>query len=289
LGIALYLHGATYAAFITGALVCLSCASFCLATMREPQSLHFLGMKRFWDDATTRMAYTLATAIKLCHRLPILWWLLVTFSCYWFLLNSVSYLWPVVMGSQFGVGKWSIEWYGMVLILPLLSALTAQIVAWLGDRHHCVKGVKMTNKLLQRWMMGSCILSGIAILILGASQYMGYIQFPLFAISIMVLEGVCGIVEPCYTTLMHNYIPDGHSQERATVLSIGSVIYGLLMLVLMVPSSGHSAVANAVGWGFPAGILLVVVGISIWKIRQHTKQDLPHNMLIRPTTMEETI
>lgn len=269
LGITMYLMGIPYMAFVLAAMLNLSCATYCIAEMREPHSLSFVNFKTLWGSAIRRLTDKTLLGIQICKKVPAIWWLLCIYAVYEFLLGVVGYLWPVTMAEQFGRAKWSAEWYLMVLMVPALAAAGSHILAWWGDHAHKETGKKMTNRDLRLWLIGGSVVAALAIMGLGILNRSGVINFPIFVFTILTVELTYGLTETCYDTLVHNYIPNHHSQERATVMSIGGMLNSLLLLVLLVPSSGKAGESSPVGWILPAAILLLVAIVSGFFLRKH--------------------
>lgn len=274
LGVTFYLYGVAYVAFVLGGMTCLNCIIYCLAQMQESRSLHFFSFKQFWGDAGSRMAEVVVTAFRVCHRVPALRWLILAFACYGFLFNVVGYLWPIALGSQYGTEKWSPNWYIMAFAVPATCALGSQILAWWGNRLHQKTGQKMSTQSLLRWMIGTCVFAALPIMALGAAQVFGRVPFFVFAWGVLSLQSTQGIVDPCYSALMHYYIPEQNSRERATIMSIGTMLNGFLMLLLLVPSSSPSGTSTTIGWILPAGILLIMAIVAKLKVGKCEGRDL---------------
>ncbi len=274
-GVTLYLHGVAYVAFVIGAFVCLSCTTFCMAEMRESRILHFAGPRQFWSEAVAKMGATLSTAARVCHRVPVLWYLLLTYAGYYFLFNVVGYLWPIAMGSLYGTSKWSIQWYLMAFGVPATCAISSQILNAWSARYHFRTGTKAPASCLIKWMLGTCFLGTIPILVLGITQWTTQVPFGLFAWGVLSLQSSQGIIDPSYSALINQYIPAGNSQERATIMSFGTMLQGLLILVLLVPSSmSTTGSADVVGWLLPSGIMLAILIVSARRVWMHEKKQL---------------
>lgn len=281
IGVTLYLHEVAYSAFVIGALICLSCTTYCATEMHESRRLHFVNLRHFWSTATTKMANTLVSAVRVCHRVPVLWWLILTFAGYWFLFNTIGYLWPMALGSLFGTNKWSIPWYIMAFGVPATCALSSQLLSWWSARHHHKTGQKMPTSILLKWMIGTCLFGSLPIFVLGVAQWMGSIPFWLFASCVLALQSSQGIVDPAYSALINYYIPNENSQERATIMSVGAMIQGLLLLIFLVPSNmSSSGEAGVAGWILPSGIVLAILVLSVSRIATYEKNNRRDVMLV---------
>lgn len=277
MGVAMFLHGVGYIAFVTGSMVCLCCAAYCMAVMEETASLKFLDWNEFKKIAFRSIKDTITTGVRACHATPILWWLLAFYAIYDFLIGVVQYLWPVFMSANWGAQKWSPEWYGMVFAVPMVSAFGAHFISWWGDFVQHKTGKKASNWALRTLMYGTTVFFVVLpILGLGLLNFFGMASFAVFALSILCVESTAGTITPCFESLMNNYIPAKNTKERATILSIGSMLSGLLLLLLLIPSSGASGATTVVGWILPACLLLVVIILGYFRFRSlenvHRKQ-----------------
>lgn len=269
IGITAYLHHISYIAFIVGSLVSLGCLTYLMAEMEETRSIPFIDAKRFGKVVYEHAVQTIRTAFKVCNRAPVIWWLLGIFAVYKFLTNIVTYLWPVAMGAQFGAAKWSPGWYILAIGIPLVTALNSRAMAWWGDRAQKKTGKRLPNQALRRWLMASFLVSSIPIIALGILNQKGIISLTFFMLTIIAVEGVFGVVETAFETLVSNYIPHHNAQERATILSLGSVVRGILVFLLIVPSNGGTGMNTPVGWILPGILLLLAVFIAAPRIRAH--------------------
>ena len=68
-----------------------------------------------------------------------------------------------------------------------------------------------------------------------------------------------------------NYIPASHAAERATVLSFGSLVKGLFVVMLAIPTGGIGGAKSLVGWVLPAGLLLIVALIGNFVLRREER------------------
>lgn len=121
----------------------------------------------------------------------------------------------------------------------------------------------------------TCLLCGFSVLALGWFTFksLQHYQFPLFIFVVLLVEFAYGLVQPCYETLVNNYIPDASSDERATILSFGSIARSLLAILLTVPAGGHSAETTTIGWMIPAAILLVFTLIARHAMKKKEKEE----------------
>ncbi|OGQ48087.1 MAG: hypothetical protein A3H42_00930 [Deltaproteobacteria bacterium RIFCSPLOWO2_02_FULL_46_8] len=274
LGVTTYLYGAPYIAFLVMTLLSMGCLSYCLSSMEESQSLVFFNVKsNLWQLMRTHTVKTIKIAVQLCRTNKLIQWFTIAFVGYTFLFNIVDRLWPVALGGQFGIQKWSYQWYAMVMIIPLCSAMAAHLLARRGDKAN-EKKAKNSMAGLRHWLFSCIYLSALAILFLGWANRQGIINFPVFLISILVVEASFGIVKPAFESLVCHYMPEEHAQERATILSVGSALRSVLVFIFIIPSRGVSDAMSPVGWMLPASILLVIGVVSHFYIRRYQKRNL---------------
>ncbi len=289
LGITLYLQGVPSVAFVVGAMICLSTATYCIAEMCETRVLRFANLRYIWGNIASKVHQTIKTGFKVCHQYPVLWWLLAIYASYDLLISVLGFLWPVAMVALFGSAKWSKEWYIMAFAVPLVAALGAHLLAWSGDRSYHISGKKMTNRTLRYWLIGGGFCASLPIVLLGFLTQPQVLNFATFAVVVLLVRLTAGVMEPCYNALVHNYIPDHHSRERATILSIGGMINGLMLLLLFVPSSGKTGATSPYGWILPASILILVLFFGNSRLRKYEaeKNELP--VLDPVLTREEAV
>ena len=274
LGITTYLYGAPYIAFLVMTLLKLGCLSYCFSAMEESKSLVFFNIEsNLWQLMRTHTIKTIKIAVNLCRTNKLIQWFTIAYVNYVFLFNIVDRLWPIALGGQFGIQKWSYQWYVMGLIIPLCSAMTARLLAHWGDKTQ-KKDIVHSATGLGRWFFVCVYLSTFAILFLGWVNHQGIINFPVFLVSVLILEASAGIVYPAYETLVCHYMPAEHAQERATVLSIGSALRSVLVFIFIIPSRGTSDAMSPVGWMLPASILLVMGVVSHFYIRLYQKKSV---------------
>ena len=147
-----------------------------------------------------------------------------------------------------------------------------------------VDGKKKSMTGLKIWFFGCVFVSVVAVLFLGVVNIQKIVNFPVFLISILIVEAGYGIVKPAFESLVCHYLPNEHAQERATVLSIGSALRSVLVLLFIIPSRGSSDAMSPVGWMLPAGVLLIIGTISLLRINYYEKQEFAKSVL--PQTQE---
>lgn len=272
-GITFYLYSVPFIAYVVMFLLQLGCLSYCLLSMVETSSLVFHKWEgRLLGLMASHTVKTIKMALSIYRNTRVILWLTIGFSSYALLLCLVNRLWPVVLGAQFGVNKWSWQWYTLALLVPLSSALAAKWLVRKGDKQAAEDQVIVT-KNLQGWFFYFIYFSVFAVLILGVANYLGTINFPLFVVAILVVESSWSIVAPVFETLVCKAMLEEHAQERATVLSIASALQCFLVFIFIVPSSGMSAALSPVSWMLPA-VIVLVVGLTVhYFIRKNQKAE----------------
>jgi hypothetical protein len=203
-------------------------------------------------------------------------WLTLVFASFLFLDNIVCYLWPVHLRSHVTLNSQNFYWVGVAVGLLIASAIGSHSLTWLSRRWHKNSngGLKTHNAILRRWLVATCFLCSFSVLALGwftlksFSQY----QFPLFIAVVLMVEFAYGLVHPCYETLVNNYIPDASAEERATILSFGSMARSIIAILLTVPAGGQSAETTTIGWMIPASLLIVFTFIAHFAMKRKEKE-----------------
>jgi MFS family permease len=149
-----------------------------------------------------------------------------------FLLNMVKYLWPVHLETEWGSQQFAWQWIALVLLPLTLNVISARYLAWKSKQWVGEDGRHVN--LLQSIYIVAGFWAATLIIILSVATFMGQNSFLLFFVSIAMMEFTFGIIAPVFETLINYYIPPKDSQERATILSAGSMIRGILMCLLAI-------------------------------------------------------
>ncbi|OGQ04800.1 MAG: hypothetical protein A2W61_04820 [Deltaproteobacteria bacterium RIFCSPLOWO2_01_44_7] len=261
IGLSLYLSGYIFYAFALGFIVCILCAFFCGVVMKETKSLDFHQGKLSFQKSATRMKNIIVNGFHICFKNPAVTYLMVMYAAFMFLTHVVEYLWPVAMKTNFGAGRMSPYWFLIVfaaLVLTFIGAKTLEQI----NHTHTVNGEreKVPNVKLWRWFIIVSFVMSVPVILLGRLVMDGKMNLWFFIITIALNQFGYGFLRPCYETLVNNYIPTQHSQERATIMSFASMLSNLFLIVLMLPSSGQTGATTAIGWIIPSGIL---VGLAL--------------------------
>lgn len=270
-----YLHQLAFVGFIAAAFIAFCGVGYCMGKMQEVSSLHFLKTKEVQFTAITRrIGEIIGRAAQACSRTPVLFWIILTYGSYMFLLNLVVYLWPVFFKAKYGssetLGR---DWIFIVVSAQLLSTLSSRILVKLNKRWTRNGGVSSHLAGFRRIFVLTALISSASILLLSWNTFSNrgneYFVFPIAVIVVMLSFG---IIAPCFETLVNAYIPPQEIQERATIISAGSMFRSFLVLLLAVPSGGSSGETSPINWAIPAVLLLVSVLIANVFMRRAAKE-----------------
>jgi len=270
LGITFYLYGVAYIAYVVITLLSLGSLSYCLLSMEESSSLTFYKWEgRLFGLMCRHTIKTIKMAVQICYETKVILWHIILYTSYSSLVCVVNRLWPVAFGAQFGIHTWSWQWYLLILLLPLCAGLTEKILAHSGDRK-AQKGIITSNHTFDVWLFVSILLCVFFVFCLGFANHIGIINFPVFVITILVVETSFSIVGTVFQTLVCRHLPEKYAQERATVLSIVSGLMCFFVLISIVPARGTTDALSPVGWILPAAVVLVVTLVAQYFIRKYS-------------------
>lgn len=273
LGVLLYLWHVPYVGFLLGAVVCVFCVAFCLGEMEEVKNLQFLERKKVsLAVITRRVGEILGIGFQVFRQSSVILTLVLVFASYMFVINIVDYLWPVYLRSSIPTGIQAPYWIGLVIATLLVSAVGSHSLTIWTRRWHRNNQAKTHNNLLRRWLIGTCLFSALPVLLLSWLTSCGLDNFWFFVAAVLAVEFAYGVIAPCYETLVNNYIPDNHAQERATILSFGSLVRSLLIMFLAIPAGGSSGAKTTIGWALPAFLLLVAAVVGNFVLKRAQKK-----------------
>ncbi|MDO8527402.1 MAG: MFS transporter [Deltaproteobacteria bacterium] len=276
LGVLFYLKHVPYIGFLIAAVLCVGCVVFCLGEMEEVKNLKFLKHKEVsLAVITRRIGEILGTGFQIFRNSSVILALTLVFASYMFVVNIVDYLWPVYLRSKVPTDLQPSYWIGLVVAILLVSMAGSHTLT-LWTRHwHKKNGAKTHNTVLRRWLIGTSLFAALPVLALSWLTKMGLDTFWYFTGAVLAVEFAYGLIAPCYETLINNYIPENHSQERATIMSFGSLMRSALIMFLASPAGGTSGARTTIGWALPALLLLVtaLVGNFVIKSAQRKVSD----------------
>lgn len=256
-GILLYAFHMAYVAFILAAFLSFCAMGYSMIAMKEVRSLSFVETRHAqWSTITKRVGEIIGKSSQICIKSPVIFWVVLTFGSYMFLLNLVKYLWPVYFQSVAGdQAHYTRNW--------ILIAVSSEFLAFLGSR--CLvslnkrwsKNLRAHLTAYRRIYTVVTLASAAAVITFSAcSAHLIHIT-GIFPIAVIVVCIAYGFVAPCHEILVNAYLPPEDAQNRATVLSAGSMLRSVLVLILAIPSGGDSGANSPIYWAIPATLLLI--------------------------------
>ncbi len=255
LGMCFFLQGITHVAYIIGAMISSIAMSYCLKEMPETPGMGFLGLSGTLTASLRRMGEILGTGAMLVKKLPALAALIFVYAATLFLINVVNYFWPLAVRTELGVTERQYLWLWFLSILCLIQIFGARVMLALLSRakHLPIPQQRVT---LRRWLVSLCLISGTSVVGLAWNNYTGHSSFIGVMSVVLIVSLTYGFLVPCFETLVNHYIPEEYATSRATILSFGSLMRSAMMLILAVPSGGHSSSTTTRGWLVPAFMVL---------------------------------
>ena len=274
ISVLLHIHGGSVIAFSMAAIFSFCCMGYCMYQMREVKSLSFLKTDQVqFATITKRIGEIIGRGTQACAKTPVLFWIVLTYGSYMFLLNLVVYLWPVYFQTKFsGTHAFGRTWVLIVVGSQLLSTLSSRLLVKLNHRWSIKNGAQSHLAGFRRIFVATALFSSVSIIALSLDTAFHKINVFIFPAAVIVVMFSFGIIGPCFETLINAYIPPEDSQERATIMSAGSMLRSLLILILAVPSGGSSGENSPVHWAIPAVLLLLATIFANFFMKQETKQ-----------------
>lgn len=269
-GILLYVEGLVHAAFLGAAFVALVGVLYCIGEMEDERTLQFLDWSKIrFATVTTRMGRIIGTGFHIFRRSPAILALVVIFASFMTVINLVDYLWPVYVRTRVEQDQQTYYWIGLAVSTMLAASAGSHGMTFFTRWwQRGARTTKAQNTSLRHLLIGACIFSACPIILLGQLTTYGKDSFWIFATAVLLIQLAYGLIAPCFETLVNNYIPDSHAQERATILSFGSLGRSLLVMILAIPAGGPSGMQTTIGWAIPAGLLLIVAIIGNFVLRR---------------------
>lgn len=263
ISIVLFIEHLAYVSFALGLVVSFACAAYCLGEMSTEQTLQFFDRKQVsFATITRRMGAIVGVGFTMFRRSPAVLSLVAIFASFMVLLNLVSYLWPIYLRSQVAFAQQTMYWLGVVVMMSLANATGSHGLTLWTRKWHKQFQAKTHNRVLRHFLVGACVISAGAILSLSWATASGEQTFLWLVLALVALQVAFGVVSPCFETLVNNYIPDTHAGERATILSLASLLRHVLVMLLVIPTGGSSGATTAIGWAIPAGLLVVTTVVG---------------------------
>lgn len=271
IGLALYLSDFMYFAIAVAGIVNIVAAFYCGVVMSDVKSVRDGQTEDTWNKVADKVKQIIKVGIQVNLKVKPVFYLMVMYASFMTLIYVVVFLWAIAMKSNFGVGKMSYAWYLIAGLSFLTSFFGAKLLEWLHHRSVSVFGKRMTNADLWLWVVAVCLCIALSVLVLGGASLVSQMSLGLFVITVAIVNVGYGFLQPAYDTILNHYIPAEHALERATIMSVSSMVLELVMAVFLFPSSGPSGSETVVGWMIPAGTLFVVTFIMHFLMRRYQK------------------
>lgn len=273
LGIGCYVADWAWLGFLIGAIGAVGCLLYCLGEMYEPErSAAHTAPRLTVAQLTTEMGNIIGTALRILYDSRAVTVLVCLFACFLTLENFVGLLWPVYVRTNLPGTPQVLTWLGLAFLTQFAEAGGSHAVTLRARSHGTA--VHARHVMLRRLLIGGCVFGGVPVLCLSVGARWQYDPLWLFLIAIICVRIGYGVITPAFETLLNNYLPHSHARERATVLSFGSFINGILILLLAIPTSGPSGEKTTAGWLVPAILLLVVTAVG-HRVLRRTEREAP--------------
>ena len=252
-----YTHGVAFLAFGVAAFLSSVGMIYSVGHLREVARLNFINFYRFSFKAVlSTVGARFAGGMKGAFTSKVLFWIIMLYAQYAFLKNTVDYLWSIFLISKWGAHAFSWQWIGLVVTSSLFSmALSAYVgkksAAWIGQH------VSGNLPFLKKMYFFFGVLSAVMVLTLSVTTYLDKTPFWFFCIAIITVSMSFGVLGPMFEGLANHYIPESRANERATILSSGSMLRSIFCTFLFIPAGGLSGAATPIFWAIPAGLLLI--------------------------------
>lgn len=253
IGILLYVNHLAVLGFVLAALLSAVCMVYCVSVMKETPRQHV-----HEKSVLRHMKGIIRTSMVVCHKTPVLFWVVFTFGSYLFLLNIVLYLWPVYFQSVAGDKiHFTRNWMMLTVLTEGMAFLGSRFFVMLNNKW----GSNMSAHLAgyRRIFIGFALSTVVVVVTFSLQSMHLFTTNFCFPLTVIVVNMSYGLMRPCYESLVNVYLPSGYAQNRATVLSIGSMLRSVLVLLLAVPSGGSSSESSPIFWSIPAMVLLVAL------------------------------
>lgn len=258
IGIFFYLQGYPSLIYAVVALSCFLCMGYSLMQMKDTRSLQFVDRHQInYTSILRTMRERFLSSCSAFRFRPALFWIVMTFGIFIFLLNIVQFLWPIFLKETTGAEKWSWMWVTLAMGGNIACALSSRLFVWVS---RALSKIHSTANRLNYFLLlftGVSIVSAFMVVWHGYATSYGVNNFILLVATVLTVLVSYGFMGACFETLVNYYIGDNNDQERATIISSGSFVRGVLFVFLAVPSAGSTAADSPIYWAAPAGLLFV--------------------------------
>lgn len=258
MGIIFYIYNLPAVAYLVLALITFTCMGLCIRWMKEPATLKYLKHSEIsYKKILDRIKEIISRGIAICRLKRVLFWLILTFGTYMALLNLVMFLWPIYFKESLITEHVGFRWLVLSVTMVGLRAISARALVFINNRWEKSNGF-VTYRRGFRWvMMVTSVLVAICIIGLGLTVYAGWDSMIIMAATVSVVCIGFGFMLTSYETLINVYISKHEAQERATIISAGSMFRSVLAMVIAVASGGTSAQNLPIYWAIPAVLLVI--------------------------------
>lgn len=259
-----YLYDAMMISFLFGFISCAVGTFLCRRLMKESASLTFHTGPFTFQKSFQRMKEIMVMGSRITLRTPALLYIMLPFALVMFLVHTVNLLWPIAMRDNFGMRDMSRSWFLLVALVTLSmyygSKISSRIKAGID------------NSSLWAFFNMLILLMAVPVVILAVASRVTSLSLAVFGFVIVVSQFAFAALRPIYETLVNIYIPVEHSQERATIMSLGSMMAGVITAALILFSKGPNGEATTTGWLLPSGLLIVVITVINLLMRKYQRR-----------------
>lgn len=252
-GMYAYLQGYAWLAYACAVGTCFATVLLLKHAMRETvphRSFVSVG------SVVERMRTLIADSVQLCRENHLLLTIIILSAVNLTLLTIVNYYWPVAAKALFAVQDQSMQWACFAAMAAVCGAIGARAVS------HLLRTDQSQGKMpLLRAYAGLLVVSGVAPFLLRLLLDTAYLQWG-FLTVVLCVELANGSSLPLQETLTNQLLGERRCAQRATVMSMASLLRGMTVVVVLLPSSVLLPTEIITLWLWPAGLLLLSLCIG---------------------------
>ena len=265
LGVVTFFFGYVYLGFGAGALILSLMIPYSLAEIHDEENIDYIDVKKAnLSEIFKKFGETLQYGLKIFSRSQKILSTVLFSSGIITLSALLSYLWPVYVNSNYsGLPKlWM--WLGLVVSMLLFTILGSKISEIISKKYNHLHRVEFDKKIVMIISIAAIVMTG-AVFVMSLATKGGWDSFALLVMTIFVAEFAVGIAYPMVSTLLNHAIPEGHANQRSTVLSISSLLKSAMMAALAYPTGGESGSQTAASWYIPALVLFLATFFLLYQ------------------------
>lgn len=275
IGILFYIFNAPAYAYLIFALVCVISVIFCVLWMKEPKKLKYITYSELSiSNLTARVKKVIGRGMTICKKKTVLFWLILTFGAYMALMNLVMFLWPIYFKEHLAIENNGYRWLILAVIMVSLRGISARFLVHINNRWESRRGASTYRAGFRGVMFWTSIVSAVCILILGWFVFAGWHSVIMMAIAVTAVCVGFGFILTTYETLINVYIPKENAQERATIISAGSMFRSVLAMLMAIPSGGTTSENTPIFWAIPALLLVISAVGAFISMKREDKNEL---------------